>query len=132
MDFPAMDFPAMDFKEVWQMLHRLEGEVVSTFASRKRHRYRIVKVLPDGVVRQAEGSAERKPESRESMVGKLHFQRTWDRLAHVGVCGMETRHAGFVAACVQLPVRSRFRSSRMPFPAAWVWVLSSFVGTLPW
>jgi uncharacterized protein (DUF433 family) len=90
-----MDYET-SFDRVWQLFHRLEGEVVSTFASRKRYRYKIVRVKPGGVVRRAEQTGEW---ASESLVGRVYFQRTWERLAHVGVCDMEDRHAGFVAAC---------------------------------
>lgn len=85
------------FEKVWQLLHELEGEEVATFATRHRHRYQVVKVLPGGVLRRAKESAEWK---RETLVSKSHFLRTWNRLALVGVCGMEEQHTGFVAACL--------------------------------
>ena len=91
-----LDPATIDFETVWQLLHCLEGELVSTFASRKRYRYKIARVKPGGVVRRAEQSGEW---ASESVVGRVYFQRTWERLAHVGVCDMEGRHAGFVAAC---------------------------------
>ena len=94
------------FENVWQLLHRLEGEVVSTFSSRKRHRYRIVKIMPDGIIRRTEQSGQSAQEfnahdsnTREIKVDKRYFKITWERLFRVGVCGMEARHAAFVAAC---------------------------------
>ena len=91
----------LDFERIWGLLHKIEGEVVSTFAIRKSHRYQIVQVLPDGVIRRPEYPAERKHETR---VSKRYFQKTWECLTRTGVCGMDERHAGFVAAClVALP-----------------------------
>ena len=62
------------------------------------------------------------------------------RVAHSGLCKIpESSRFQWsclvvvpLTSCVQLPVRSRFRSPRIPSAAAWVWVLSSLVGTLPW
>ena len=88
---------APGFEQIWQWLHKLEGEVVSTFATRKSHCYQIVRVLPDGVIRLSKSFLE---QNRETRVSEHYFRKTWERLAHVGVCSMEERHAGFVAACL--------------------------------
>ena len=106
IDSPAYDSPAMAFEEVWKLLPRLENEVVTTAAHRKRYKYRIVKVSNKGVLRRSLDAATAEPgvNTSERLVGKAHFRRCWERLTSVGVCGMRTPHAGFVAACfIKLP-----------------------------
>ncbi len=44
IESPAEDSPEMDFEQVWKLLPRLENEVVTTAARRKRYQYRIVRV----------------------------------------------------------------------------------------
>ncbi len=91
---------APDFGQVWQMLLGLEGNVVTTFGSRKRS-YRIVEVSEKGVLREAQGSTQ--PE-RKSLVGQPDFSKMWGRLATLGVSGLEGRNSRFVAACLaELP-----------------------------
>ena len=88
---------ALDFEQIWRWLHNLEGEAVSTFATRKSHCYQIIRVLPDGVVRRSKSSSNQEQETR---ISEHYFRRMWERLTCTGVCGMDERHAGFVAACL--------------------------------
>lgn len=103
---PAEDPSAMAFEEVWNLLPRLENEVVTTAAHRKRYNYQIGKVSDKGVLRRSLEPAAEEPQAgtRERLVGKTHFRRCWERLASVGVCGMDGPHNRFVAGCfIKLP-----------------------------
>ena len=106
IDSPAYDSPAMAFEEVWKLLPRLENEAVTIAAHRKRYKYQIVKVSDKGVLRRSLDPAAEEPEAGATgrLVGKTHFRRVWERLASVGVCGMDGPHNRFVAAClIKLP-----------------------------
>ena len=99
---------AADFEKAWQLLHRLQGEIVLT--PDKKQPNKIVSFSPKGMKRMILlGDSDKKhPRAGDwidgSLVPKREFKKWWDRLVVDGVVvrrpGMRPYPWGIAAACL--------------------------------
>lgn len=83
-----------EFEEVWQMLRRLENQILPTLVYKKRNR--VLRILDRKIVRQTE-TADGKGWKDASAVSRAAFRKIWDNLTQFGVY---TGRNAFACACL--------------------------------
>ncbi|MCH8351998.1 MAG: hypothetical protein IIB29_17270, partial [Chloroflexi bacterium] len=83
-----------EFEEVWQMLRRLENQILPTLVYKKRNR--VLRILDRKIVRQTE-TADGKGWKDASAVSRAAFRKIWDNLTQFG---FYTGRNAFACACL--------------------------------